>query len=432
MPGSEGDGEGLRTAPRAAASDGRQRKGGSKRERRRAELVAIASAEINEHGVRGLVLADVAERAGMTKANLTYYFRRKEDLAAACFDRAIDAYKAMIADASAAADPEARLAELFRLYFDQAARVQAGEESPLAILSDIRALEETEQERAVARYGEMLLAAAALLAPQPASEGEILRSVPRAQMILVQLFWSAAWSSQYAPDDYPQVARRLFAILARGLTPGEPGWNGDWARRAKEIAHGDSPDDRAEFFRTATREINRLGFRGASIDRIAAGMKLTKGAIYHHFDTKDALLEACFERSFAHMWRIIRAAEADGGSPQGQLVTVIVALVAFQTGDEGPFLRDTALTALRSERRAVVLGEWNRIILHLAAMVTEGIAAGEVRAVDALLAAQAISATVNAADEINRFLPENLARNIAELCARPLLFGVFSEKLPFA
>ncbi|HZG32698.1 MAG TPA: TetR/AcrR family transcriptional regulator, partial [Sphingopyxis sp.] len=370
MPKLEGESMDMAGAAPAAS---RPRAAGSKRERRRAELVALASAEINEHGVRGLVLADVAERAGMTKANLTYYFRRKEDLAAACFDRAIDAYKAMIAEASAAADAETRLAALFRLYFERAARVQAGEAPPLAILSDIRALEEIEQDRAVARYGEMLLAAAALLASQPESDGDVLRSVPRAQMILVQLFWSAAWATQYAPDDYPQVARRLFAVLAGGLTPGEPTWNADWAARAKRIAGGEGPDGRADFFRNVTREINRLGFRGASIERIAAGMKLTKGAIYHHFDTKDALLEACFERSFAHMWRIIRAVEADGGSPQRQLVTVIVALIAFQTGDEGPFLRDTALTALRSERRAAILGEWNRIILHLAAMVSEGI-----------------------------------------------------------
>lgn len=71
-----------------------------KHDRRRAELVAIASAELNEHGVRGLVMADVAAKAGMSKANLTYYFRRKEDLAERCFDAAIDAYRAMIADAA--------------------------------------------------------------------------------------------------------------------------------------------------------------------------------------------------------------------------------------------------------------------------------------------------------------------------------------------
>lgn len=405
---------------------------GTKREKRRAELIALASAELNEHGVRGLVLADVAASAGMTKANLTYYFRRKEELAAACFSKAIDAYREMIADAAKAADPKARLAELFLLYFGRAARTQNGEAAPLAILSDIRALEGTEQQDAIARYGEMLLSAASLLSARPEDQGDVLQSIPRAQMILVQLFWSAAWVTRYAPADYPNVARRLYAIVANGLLPDGATWNPEWASAGVALSRQGEPGDRSHFFRTATREINRLGFRGASIDRIAAAMRLTKGAIYHHFDTKDALLEACFERSFAQMWRIIREAEDQGGSPQQQLSTAIVALIAFQAGDHGPFLRDTALTALPSDKRAAVLGEWNRIILHLAAMVSDGIAAGLLRPVDPLLAAQAISATVNAADEINRFMPAGLALDVAELCARPLLFGVFSQKLPLA
>lgn len=63
-----------------------------KRERRREEILAIAIRLMNQHGVPGLVLSDVAARAGMTKANLTYYFRRKEDLAALCLDRTFGAY----------------------------------------------------------------------------------------------------------------------------------------------------------------------------------------------------------------------------------------------------------------------------------------------------------------------------------------------------
>ncbi len=399
-----------------------------KHDRRRDELVAIASAELNEHGVRGLVMADVAAKAGMSKANLTYYFRRKEDLAERCFDAAIDAYRAMIADAAEAPSPRERVASLIARYIDRASAAITEKQPPLAILSDIRALEEAYQTRAVERYSGMLHEAAALIERTGRDTPDIFRTVPRAQLMLVQLFWSAAWLPNYAPSDHPGVARRLTDIVLGGISHGAPEWQSEWSRDAARVASRDhSGGDRSEFFRTATRLINRLGYHGASVDRIAAEMQQTKGAIYHHFESKDALLLACFERSFAQMWGVIGDVAAISDDPKRRLHTTVAALIAFQVGENGPFLRDTALTALPMDTRLQVLAEWNRITLHIASLVTDAIAAGCGRPVDALLAAQAIAAGINAAEEINRFIPEGIVCDVAELCARPLLFGLLFD-----
>lgn len=399
-----------------------------KHDRRSSEIVEIATRELNEHGVRGLVMSDIAARAGMTKANLGYYFRRKEDLAARCFDDAIEAYRNMVACAACEADAAARVKSFVGAYFERQRRALAGEAAPLAILSDIRALEPDYQARAVARYSEMLAETAALIDTGRAPATDARANIPRAQILLVQLFWSAAWISQYEPADHEQVARRLSDIIVDGLAvacfPCEDRWICAGTRIAAEN-HVEA--ERAEFYRTATRLINRLGYRGASIDRIAAAMNLTKGAVYHHHESKDDLVRACFNRSFRQMWRVIRQAGAVASGPFEHIILVTSALIAFQTGDAGPFLRDTALTSLPMPARHEVLAQINRIILHLAALVTDGIAAGEVRPVDPLLAAHFLVAGVNAAEEISRFIPPDMACSVTALCLPPLLAGIFVD-----
>lgn len=397
-----------------------------KHDRKRAEIISLATRDLNEHGMKGLVLADVAAKIGMTKANLTYYFRRKEHLAAQCFASALNAYRDMIAAASEQPTARERLADLIGRFFAQSARAARGEEAPLAILSDIRSLEEPFGSEAVEHYKQILLAAGALLGGDNGDLTTLHRTVPRAEMVLVQLFWSAAWIGQYEPDDYADVARRLNDIIADGLAAPDSRWCSSWHADAGAI--GCSADDlqHGDVLRAATRLINTQGYRGASIERIAAALNATKGAIYHRFQSKDDVVLACFDRSFAQMWRIIRTTEARGGGAWQKLFTMVCALVVYQASDRGPFLRETALSSLPATLRSGVLARWNRIIMHLAALVTEGIATGEIRPVDATLAAHSIAAGVNASDEINRFIPAGISYDLTQLCVRPLLFGAFA------
>jgi AcrR family transcriptional regulator len=54
-----------------------------------------------------------------------------------------------------------------------------------------------------------------------------------------------------------------------------------------------------------TELVNDQGYHGASVDKIAARLNVTKGSFYHHNDTKDDLVASCFERSFT----IVRGAQ---------------------------------------------------------------------------------------------------------------------------
>src|SRR6516165_3325793 len=56
---------------------------------RREQIVEAAVAVITEKGIQNLSLSEIEGRAGMSRGQLTYYFRTKEDILLAVFDRLI-------------------------------------------------------------------------------------------------------------------------------------------------------------------------------------------------------------------------------------------------------------------------------------------------------------------------------------------------------
>ena len=421
------DGAGALTDSQTLEARPRRRYSSSNRDRKRAEIVAAAAEEINAHGLQGLMLAEVATKVGMTKANLTYYFRRKEDLAAACVSQTLDSYRALVAEASERPTARERLSVLYERFFERAARQAAGLEPPLVVLSSLQALGETQGAEAVEQYAALLRATIALFEAPDAPPLDRPRRRGRAQLALTHLFWAVAWSRQIDPGDYPRSARRLFEVVADGFSvprniPGREAADGVLAAALP----ADPAAQRWAFYQAATRIINLMGYRGASVDRIGAAVNLTKGSVYHHHQSKDDLVRACSDRSFEAMWAIMRAAERASEDPWTRLATVVEGLTAFQTGEHGPFLRAVVLGALPEHLGEAVVLQWARVTQHLAGLVSDAIAAGAVRPVDPFLAAQVVAAAVNAADEIRSLTPDAAPADAGVLCARAALFGLLS------
>jgi TetR/AcrR family transcriptional regulator, transcriptional repressor for nem operon len=61
----------------------------------------------------------------------------------------------------------------------------------------------------------------------------------------------------------------------------------------------DSERTRERLLQAASREIYRSGFQSASLDTILASTGVTKGALYHHFESKEALGYAVVEEIIA-------------------------------------------------------------------------------------------------------------------------------------
>src|SRR2546423_13840918 len=59
-------------------------------ELRRTEIVEAAAAVIAEQGIQHLSLSEIEAKVGMSRGQLTYYFKAKEDILLAVFDRLLD------------------------------------------------------------------------------------------------------------------------------------------------------------------------------------------------------------------------------------------------------------------------------------------------------------------------------------------------------
>ena len=70
-------------------------------------------------------------------------------------------------------------------------------------------------------------------------------------------------------------------------------------RQPKNRAARDRQGTRRRLLEAAGREIYTAGFRGASLDAILDAAQVTKGALYHHFQSKEALGHAVIDEVIA-------------------------------------------------------------------------------------------------------------------------------------
>ena len=59
-------------------------------EKKRDAILDASTVILNTQGVKGLTLGVAAAAVGLSTTSVTYYFKRKDDLAAACLMRGID------------------------------------------------------------------------------------------------------------------------------------------------------------------------------------------------------------------------------------------------------------------------------------------------------------------------------------------------------
>jgi len=84
---------------------------------------------------------------------------------------------------------------------------------------------------------------------------------------------------------------------------------------------------RTSIVKAARRIFGERGFAATTMDDIAAGARVAKGAVYHHFSTKEALFEAVFEQASVDLVSdVARIARAENDP-----------LAAMAAGTEGYF-----------------------------------------------------------------------------------------------
>lgn len=394
-------------------------------ERKREDILDAATLILNQKGVKGLTLSLAAGAVGLSTTSVTYYFKRKDDLAAACLMRGVDWLIHLAAGAEAGEPPAARLERIFEVHLERLRQTALGLAPPLPALSDIRALSQPRRSEVFAAYMKAFRRMRQIFeAPELAALTRGRRTA-RTHMLLEQISWAAFWLPKYDPEDYPRIQQRMVDILLHGLAVEGATWEPRLPAMA-ELAPGEGPEmSRDAFLRAATRLINTQGYRGASVDRISAELNVTKGSFYHHIDAKDDLVVACFERSYEVMRRVQRLVMSKGGDQWAKLASAAAALAEYQLSDYGPLLRSSALSALPEAIREEMVQHSNRISDRFASMISDGIAEGSIRPVDPFIAAQMLNATLNAGAELAFWVPGVRQKAAPAVFVRPMLMGIF-------
>ncbi|MGU3390372.1 TetR/AcrR family transcriptional regulator [Sphingomonas sp. M1A8_2b] len=407
----------------AEASDESEQ--GTKRFRAKRDAILAAAAEaINEQSAKGMTFADVARRVGLNTTSVTYYFKRKEDLAAAAFENTLESLIAMLDIAMEEATPEERVRRYLALNMDRLARIQRGEEKAFAVLSDLRATEEPMRGRLMAGWREVFRRTRLLWGPT-SSRAQTDLNGARAHVLLENTFWLPIWLTRYEPDQYGRVEERLMDVFAHGIA----GKDAKWSPTLLDLSHDEAEPGREAFLLAATRLINELGYRGASVQKIASELNVTKGSFYHHLDAKDDLVIACYRRSFDTIADAQSRGEAEGGSYWHKLSSTVATLLDVQFAERGPLLRTTALSGLPVGVRNAMVDRSNGIARRYAGMMMDGIGEGSIRAVDALIAAQALMALQNAAFDMRKWASTMPRERAIAMYASTLMFGLFDDRM---
>ncbi len=390
-------------------------------------ILAAATTILNREGVKGMTLADVAAEVGLITTSVTYYYRKKDDLAAACFLRGIDIFNALAVEAAAVSGARARLRKFLELFFDLAARIRLKEAAPIVAFSEMRALKEPLRGRVAEAFNDLFRTIRGFFDDPEFAGLSRLEATARTHLLLEQAFWTVTWTRRYDVEDYPRLRDRMFDILSGGLAAGARGWDPPALPDPTPPEAASTDVSRETFLVAATRVINQKGYRGASVEDISAELNVTKGSFYHHNEAKDDLVAECFERTFAIMRSVQFAARDLKADQWTRLAAATAALVNYQLSDHGPLLRGSAMGALPVGMRQDIVERYARVSDRFAGMISDGIAEGSIRPVDPLIAAHMLNSMINAAASLQAWAPSAELDQVAALFARPLLLGVFTR-----
>ena len=180
---------------------------------------------------------------GLTTTSITYYYRKKEDLAAACVMRAIETMDEMVSVADGEATPAARLSHFLGLYFAQQADVATGLRPAMINFWDLRAMTGAGAETAGEAFSALFRRFRRWFADPAGPTLTREEQNARAHLVFSAFLWAKEWVSRFEPDDYPRAAARLADVLVNGLANQQADWSRTWP--ILEVSSRSPPKSRA-------------------------------------------------------------------------------------------------------------------------------------------------------------------------------------------
>jgi AcrR family transcriptional regulator len=187
---------------------------------RRIEILKSAAAAFRHRGYHGASVDEIASALEMTKGNLYYYFRNKEEILFACHDYSNDVLLALLADAQAAdAGADVRLRKLVIAFIHLILDDLRG----TALTLDLEALSPNLLTRAIAKRDRFDHGMREII-QQGIDEGIFRAGDPKmiAFAILGAVNWISKWFDPDGPATSDQIGEAFADYLVGGLLVSRP------------------------------------------------------------------------------------------------------------------------------------------------------------------------------------------------------------------
>jgi AcrR family transcriptional regulator len=391
------------------------------------DLILNAAARLfNARGVRATTLADVAGEVDLATNSVTYYYKRKEDLASACFLRSISTMREIIARAARETTPAARIHAFIMHYRAMLEELARRQNSDLVTFKEVRAMIGVDRARIFDVYGEMFRDARQLFGTETGLSRRALNA--RTHLLLTAAVWTRNWIESYDLHDYPRVCGTIADILMHGLGTAGAQWfttTDEPLRPSMGSANGEISNDL--FLQAATRLVNEQGYVGASVDKISAELKVTKGAFYHHIENKDELITACFRRTLDIVRELQLIAAERNTSGWSQLCDCAQLFVRYHLSPSGPLIRFTSWVSLPEPMRSDMQAEIRRVTQRFTSFFVDGMVDGSLRILDQSVASHLLSGCLNASAELQNWVADVGPDEGVEIYIKPLFMGILSK-----
>ncbi|AZW19025.1 TetR/AcrR family transcriptional regulator [Bordetella hinzii] len=183
-----------------------------------------------------------------------------------------------------------------------------------------------------------------------------------------------------------------------------------------------------QIIHAARRLIARHGYRGTSLNMIAAEVGVSKAALYHHFPDKDTLYRSLIAAGMEHLFNEVRAGmQAAGDDPRERLYAFMRASVEYYERHHDSWMSGSQLfwTAESPEHRALVLTWRDAYETLLKDVLRDGVRGGQFRAdTDVSLASKFLLSSLNQLSRWYRPGGGKSAREIMDRFVDMFLHGV--------
>src|SRR5262245_32989526 len=84
-------------------------------------------------------------------------------------------------------------------------------------------------------------------------------------------------------------------------------------RRPKRPRNADpNASTRVDILKSAAKAFRKLGYHGATVERIAAALHMKKGNLYYYFKNKEEILFACHQYSLDQLTHLLEEIQRSG------------------------------------------------------------------------------------------------------------------------